>query len=158
MQTNTEPILLEWKAPSAIAHVRSEKWYAISGLACGTMIVYGILTGAWSLSICFAMLAGLFFLIRNEKPLIHTIRLLETGIEFNGRKTTWSDWKHFWVLCGDGYYELHIESSKRLASDLVIQTDNIDPYLLSELLSHYLVQIDTKKEKLLDAIIRFCKL
>ncbi|MSR67841.1 hypothetical protein EXS65_03405 [Candidatus Peribacteria bacterium] len=158
MQTNTEHIFLEWEAPAKITPVRSEKWYIVSGISCGTMIIYGILSGAWSLSICFAMLAGLFFLIRNEKPSTHAIKLLETGIEFDGRKSTWSSWKHFWILCGEGYYELHMESRKYLVPDLVIQLGATDPYQLRDVLGQYVQQIDTKKEKLLDAIIRFCKL
>ena len=158
MQTNTEHIFLEWQAPSKLAPKRSHRWYVLSALACGSMIVYGVLTGAWSLSVCFAMLAGLFFLIRNEKPNMHSIRLLETGIEFDGRKTMWSEWKSFWILRAEGYHELHIEGKKFLLSDIVIQTGDIDAYALRDLLGKYVQQIDTKKEKLLDAIIRFCKL
>ena len=158
MHTNTEPILLEWKAPAKIAHERSEKWYLVMGLGCALMIVYGILSGAWSLSISFAMLAGLFFLIRNEKPHIHTIAVRETGIELDGRFSVWSDWKYFWILRADDYFELHIESKKYLTPDIVIQTGKIDPYALRDLLGQYILQTDTKKEKILDAIIRFCKL
>ncbi len=158
MHTNTEQILLEWKAPAKVAHKRSEKWYVSMSLGSGAMIVYGILTGAWSLSISFAMLAGLFFLIRNEKPHVHTIILRDTGIELDGRKTIWSDWKHFWILRANDYFELHAESKKYLTPDLVIQTGNIDPYIIRDLLCQYIPQIDTKKEKILDAIIRFCKL
>ena len=158
MHTNTEPILLEWKAPAKIAHERSEKWYLVMGIGCALMIVYGILTSAWSLSISFAMLAGLFFLIRNEKPHIHTIAVRDTGIEFDGHFSVWSDWKYFWILRADDYFELHIESKKYLTPDIVIQTGKIDPYALRDLLGQYILQTDTKKEKILDAIIRFCKL
>lgn len=158
MHTNTEPILLEWKAPKKIAHERSETWYIIMAVGCGTMIVYGILTSAWSLSICFGMLAGLFFLIRNEDPQVYSIVLKETGIEYDGRHRIWSDWKQFWILRGEDYHELHIESKRHLVPDLVIQTGDIDPYVIRDALAKYIPQIDTKKEKVLDAIIRFCKL
>ncbi len=158
MHTNTETILLEWQAPAMVAHERSEKWYVVMGLFCLSMIVYGILSGAWSLSISFAMLAGLFVLIRNQAPSIHHVVLRETGIEFDGRVSIWSDWKHFWILRAEGYHELHIESKKYMVPDLVIQTGTIDPYRVRDVLGQYIPQIDTKKEKILDAIIRFCKL
>ena len=130
----------------------------MSGILCLTMIVYGLLTSAWSLSVCFAMIAGLYFLIRNEKPHVHSIRILDIGIEFDSKLSTWSEWKHFWILRGDGYHELHMESNGHLMPDLVIQTAEVDPYQLRDLLAQYVVQIDNQKEKILDAIIRFCKL
>ncbi len=158
MDTNTNPPLLEWTAPAKVVHERSEKWYLVAGLLCAIMIIYGILIGAWSLSICVAMIAGLSFLIRNEGAHVHRIRILDIGIEFDGKPSIWSDWKHFWILRGEGYHELHIESRKPLTPDLVIQTGEIDPYAIRDQLSQYLVQIDHQKEKILDAIIRFCKL
>ena len=158
MQTNTHKILLAWKAPEKVAHTRSERWYVTGSCIAATMIVYGILSGAWSMSISFALLAGLVFLVRNETPSVHEIKLLDIGIEFNGRLHAWSEWKQFWILQGTDYHELHIETKKRLNPDLIIQTGDVDPYQLRDLLSEYIPQTDEQKERILDAIIRFCKL
>ena len=158
MDTNTNPPLLEWKAPAKVGYKRSEKWYLVAGVLCVLMIAYGILTGAWSMSLCIALIAGLSFLVRNESPQIHTIRIHDIGIEFDSKLSVWSDWKHFWILRGDGYHELHIESKKSMEPDLVIQTGTMDPYVVRDQLSQFIVQIDHQKEKILDAIIRFCKL
>ena len=158
MQTHTPDILLSWKAPEKTAHQRSERWYVIGSCITATMIVYGILSGTWSMSISFALLAGLFFLIRNEEPPVHEIALLDIGIRFNGQLHSWSEWKQFWILQGKDYHELHIETKKRLRPDLVIQTGDIDPYQLRDVLSQYIPQTDEQKERILDAIIRFCKL
>ena len=157
MQTNTH-VLLEWQAPAKISHERSARWYLIAGIICAVIIVYGIVSGSWGMSLVCAMLAGLFFLVRNEPQVVHQIRILETGIEFDGKMHIWGDWKHFWILQGDGYHELHIESKRRMTPDLVIQTADIDPYELRDLLAEFLPQIANRKEKILDAIIRFCKL
>ncbi len=157
MQTNTH-VLLEWQAVSKINHERSPQWYLITGILCIVVIVYGIVTGAWGMSLVCALLAGLFFLVRNEAQVIHSIRILETGIEFDGKMFMWSDWKHFWILQGQSYHELHIETNRRFSADIVIQTGELDPYVIRDLLSQFIPQIAHKKEKILDAIIRFCKL
>ena len=157
MYTNTQP-LLEGKAPAKVEHERSERWYVVASCFTATMIVYGLLSGAWTMSLSFAMLAGLMFLIRNEKPRVHDISISDIGIEFDQKLLPWSEWKHFWILRGPDYHELHIEAKKHLTSDLVIQTGDIDPYQLRDVLSTFIPQIDEQKEKILDAIIRFCKL
>ncbi len=158
MDTNTHTILLEWKAPSKMAYERSEKWYTVAGVLCVTLITYGILSGAWSMSVTVAVLAGLFYLVRNDAHRVHSIRLLESGIQYDDTFTAWSAMEHFWILQGDGYHELHIAFRKHILADLVIQTADIDPYRIVEALTPFLPQIDSQKEKILDAIIRFCKL
>jgi hypothetical protein len=157
MNTNTQP-LLSWQAPARINHERSDKWYLISGLVCATFVVYGLLTGAWSMSITFGMIAGLYFYVRNQQHPVHTIRIFEGGIEFDGRYSIWADWQFFWILDGKNYHELHIAPVKGLRTELVILTGEIDPYAVRDVLGHFLPQIAHQRERLLDAIIRFCKL
>ncbi len=158
MNTQTPNILLEWEAPRAIQHERSDRWYAVGTAFIATMVVYGILIGAWSMSITFAMVAGLFFLVRNEEPSVHRIRILESGIEFDGKHRTWGECGEFWILQGKDYHELHIASKRRFMPDIVIHTGKIDPYMIQGTLATYLKQTDIYKENILDAIIRFCKL
>ena len=158
MQTNTQRVLLEWQAPSKLTHERSPRWYVGMSIASATIIAYGILSDAWSLSLTIALLAGLFFLIRNEEHKAHTIRILDIGIQFDEKMHIWSECTHFWILQGTNYHELHIERKRRLSGDIVIQTADIDPYVIRDLLSKYIPQIAHQKEKILDAIIRYCKL
>jgi hypothetical protein len=157
MQTNTNT-LLEWQAPTRSDRVRSDQWYAIGGALCAVMIAYGILSGSWSLSLIFALVPALYYVLRNKSHSKHTIRLKETGIEYDGRLTPWAEWKEFWILEGTDYYELHIAAVRTTRSELVIQTGEIDPYAIRDALGQYIPQIAHQKERLLDAIIRFCKL
>lgn len=157
MHTNTKT-LLEWQAAARPDHERSEKWYVAAGSFCVMMIAYGILSGAWSLSLIFAFVPALYYLLRNQGHMLHTIRMLETGIDYDGKLTAWGEWKEFWILEGPGYYELHIAPMKQMKSDIVMMTSDIDPYLLRDTIGGFLPQIAHRKERLLDAIIRFCKL
>lgn len=156
MNTNTN-LLLEWHAPSRPDHVRSDKWYVVTGCLCAVVIAYGVLTAAWGLSLTFALLPALYYLIRNQGHRKHHIRIFEIGIEWDGRLIPWSDWKHFWILEGPGYHELHIEPMKR-GTELVVQTGDLDPFLVRDVLGVFLPQIGHQRERILDALIRFCKL
>ena len=157
METNTKT-LLEWQATARPDQERSEKWYVAAGSCCALMIAYGILTGAYSLSIIFAFIPGLYYLLRNQSHKQHEIRILETGIDFDGRLSVWGDLKEFWILEGPGYYELHVAPVKQMKGDIVILTGDKDPYLVRDTVALFLPQIAHRKERLLDAIIRFCKL
>ncbi len=157
MNTNTK-ILLEWQAAARPDHERTEKWYVAAGSFCAIMIGYGILSGAWSMSLIFALIPALYYLLRNQGHKQHQIRILATGIEFDGRLTGWGELKEFWILEGPGYYELHIAPVKPMKGDIVVMTGAIDPFVVRDTIGVFLPQIAHRKERLLDAIIRFCKL
>jgi len=157
MQTQNK-IILEWHAPSRPDHTHSEKWYVVAGALCATMIAYGILTAAWSLSLIFAFIPALYYMLRNQGHKLHCVRIRDVGIEFDGRLYGWGELKHFWILEGPGYYELHVAPTRQFKSDLVVMTGDTDPYLVRDTLGVFLPQIAHQKERLLDAIIRFCKL
>lgn len=150
--------LLQWHAPQRQTHARSEKWYLIGGVITSLFIGYGILTGAWSLSIVFGTIAGLYFLLRSERHRDHTLTIYDTGVEFDGALRKWADCREFWILEGAGYHELHIASARKWTQDIVIQTGDTDPYLLRDLLGQYIPQTVENHEKFVDWLIRSCKL
>ena len=158
MQTELRASLLEWQAPSRTTHERSHRWYVGASIVTMGFIVYGILTGAWTFSITIAILAGLFFLIRNEKHPVHSVRISEIGIDFDGVLHGWNEFKDFWMLASPDHCELHIENTRSHKADLIVFTGDMNPLVIRDTLLHFLPQNPNKREKLLDAIIRFCKL
>ncbi len=156
-QTNSQPAILEWQGQTQMDHNRSERWYAIAGITTVAIIVYGLLTGSWSMSLVIAIAAGLYFLVRNEKHALHTIRILETGIEYDGKAEGWGAFKSFWLLHGPTHTQLHISRSG-LKQDIVIFTGNTDINAIFEALHSHLPHDPDKREKMIDAIIRYCKI
>lgn len=157
MDIHTNTLLLEWQAPIRISHERSKRWYMIAGALATCMIVYGLLTGAWTTSLVTALAAGLYYLVRNEKQPILNIRIFDTGIEVNGNLETWKSWKDFWILVGPGYAELHVDR-KGFKPELVVLTGNTDPTVIRDTLNQFLPHSDERREKILDTFIRFCKI
>ncbi len=157
MNTNTN-IHLEWQAQTRPDHVRSTHWYIYGGSLCALMVVYGIFSGSWSTSLVFAFIPALYYLIRNQAHVQHTIRVMDLGIEFDGRLIVWGELKEFWILAGPGYHELHIAQMKVSRPEIVIQTGPVDPFVVRDTLGQFLPQIADRRERILDAIIRFCKI
>ncbi len=157
MPTNTNPIL-EWQAAMKVDYERSTTWYIRAGILCLLMIVYGILTSAWSLAIVFALCPGLYFLVRNQPHPLHTIRIYENGIEWDGQLQSWNEFNEFWILQGKGYYELHVGNPKKFKRDLVVLTGNADPHQIRDVMSAYLPQTTKHRERPIDALTRFLKL
>lgn len=89
---------------------------------------------------------------------MHHIRIREIGLQFDEKLYSWGECKEFWILQGPDYYELHISSKKQMKGDVVVMTGDIDPFLIRDTLAKFLPQVAHQKERLLDAIIRFCKL
>lgn len=148
---------LEWQAPSHENYQRSSQWYLVAGVATLTIIVYGVLTGAWSMSLAVSLAGGLFFLVRNEKHQNKTIAIRSDGIVWEGAFIPWGECTGFWIVQAPTYYELHV-SRRGLRPDVVVQTGSQDPYAVRDLLSQYLPQKENQGEKIFDTISRFCKL
>ena len=129
-----------------------------AGIAVATLITYGMISGNILLSLIAGMIAGLYILIQDSDHAKHTITLHETGIEYDGSFVTWGECTEFWILRSPHYYELHIALRSKFKSDIVIQTGEVDPYVIRDHLIEFLPQTIQQREKILDAIIRFCKL
>lgn len=157
MDVSSAPPLLAWQAPTRIDHDRSARWYTVAGLIAGTLILYGVVTNAWSMSLVVALVAGLYFVVRNQKHQPHSIRLLPLGIEYDGTLEPWDRWQDFWILAGNGFAELHI-NRKGFRSELQILTGEQDPFAVRDTLIQFIPQSGDKRERILDAFIRYCKI
>ena len=157
MQTQTQPVL-HWRAPSKITHARSDQWYTISGVIAGTLIMYGIIIHAWTLSFTVGLLAGLYAITRDEAHPDHEISISEIGVTFDNKLYVWGDLKEFWILKGPTFYELHIQPEGIGAKEIMILTGEVDPFIVRDALGAHITQNGRKRERILDNIIRICKL
>jgi hypothetical protein len=101
---------------------------------------------------------GIYFLVRETPPPVKTIEIYKEGCSYAGEFFPWTECKEFWLLAGPRYTELHIERKGFWKSDVVIQTGNTDPHLLRAVLGELLPERANAQERLLDTIIRICKL
>ncbi len=127
------------------------------GIIAVSLIAYGIMMHDWVLSVIFLLTAGVYFLLRNQHPKIYTVRLFENGIEIDGELSTWDNWQSCWILLGTTHAELHMLPAKS-RKQFVVLIDGPDPFVVRDVISQYVNYDAEKKEKIVDAFIRFSKL
>jgi len=150
-----EPIL-EWEAPSIPHHERSPRWYAVAGITVLVMAAYAIVTGSWTFAVVVLLSAGMYFLLRREKPASKAISILPQGVNLDGRFYAWGDLESFWLIPTPGYTELHIAQKSR--SVLIVQTGAVPTDVVRAALSQFIREDSDRHESLLDIFIRICKL
>jgi len=161
METNTHPTpttLLAWEGLSAPLHDRGRRWYVIGGAVTLLVIIYGLVSGAWSMSLVAAAIAGMYVLRRNAPVVTRRIEIISTGIVLDGDFAPWADYKDFWLVQTPAYSELHLMRTGGFSREIVVQTGSVNPQSIRMTLSEYLQERADQKERLLDMIIRICKL
>lgn len=163
MPTNTQSTaqpeaLLAWNAPILPRHNRSPRWYMILAVIILGVAAYGILTSAWTLSVVAVLIGCMEFLLRGAEPPIKHISLTTNGIFLDGGFTRWEDCSSFWIIRTPQYTRLHIGKRDPKARELHIQIENVDPQEVRWTLSQFLSEDTQQVEKIVDIIIRICKL
>lgn len=151
-----EDPILTWSAVQNHHVKRGTLWYILAGITLVTLIVYSVITAAWTFTILIILLGGLYWKFHNEEPAEKTIRIWKRGFAID---TTWYDWHRFtgyWILQTKDFAELHLEKTK--GGEVKIQTGDESVYEIHEKLSPLLPELEEKREHILDTIIRICKL
>lgn len=157
-QTPTqEQVLATWHAPVHATVERDKRWYIIGGGVTILLAIYAIFTGAWTFAIVVLLCAGMYILTHDHKFGEETATVTSTGVQIDQRFLRWEDMQGFWFLYTQTYTELHIVATRR-QPEMVIQTGTQDVQSLRKALSEHTTELTEKREHLLDAIIRLCKL
>jgi hypothetical protein len=151
-------VLLQWSAPSQYKHDRSSRWYLIAGIVTIAIAAYGILTGAWTLTLVTLLVGGVYYMTRHDEPALKDIRIERDGVDFDGTFTPWAQCKDFWLIKTPQYTELHIMRNQGLNREIRVHVGDIDPTLIRSTVSQFLTMRPNQHEHILDLLIRLCKL
>ena len=150
--------LLEWSAPTHPVHERSPQWYVFASVAIVALIVFGILSGNWTMSLLSALIGGVYYLTHRHPPVIRHIAIEETGFAFGDHYYHWDECVDFWIVRTPRYGELHILKRKGFDKELIVQTGDIDQTVIRATLSRFLPIRPDQAERFVDMFIRICKL
>lgn len=159
--TNTptpEQVLLTWSAPVQHTHERSKRWYVIGGTLVLAGAAYGVLSGAWSVALVAIMIGAMYFILRDHKFPDETITITQSGVRIGQTYMSWNDLQGFWLMPTDDYMELHIVPKDSKKRELLIQTGGMNIQTIRETIGAWIPELTDKRERLLDALIRICKL
>jgi hypothetical protein len=155
--TSTEQVLLTWKAPIHAKFEKSHRWYIVAGILVITAAAYGVISGAWSLTLVSVLCAAVYFLVRDHKLPDATATLTEHGMQLNDKFLSWEDAKGFWLLFTPDYTELHVVPKGR-QHEMIIQTGSTDISELRNAFQPRIPELTDHRENILDAFIRLTKL
>ena len=152
-------VLLNWKAPTIVQHERSKRWYVYSGVFAAACIAYSLFTGAWSFALVIAAIV-LSYVVSHRSQHIPEVQVAITknGVLYDGTFTRWKNISCFWLLSFPGMKELHIQKTKGLLREVTVQIGDIPLPEIRAILSQYIQEHPDQKERILDRIIRLCKL
>ncbi|MCA9371083.1 MAG: hypothetical protein KC680_03940 [Candidatus Peregrinibacteria bacterium] len=150
-----EPILT-WKALQHAHIERGPLWYIMAGIAVVIMIIYSIVTTAWTFTGLIILLSALYIRSQATVPEQKSIRIWKQGFALEDTFYEWRKCKGFWIFRNDNFSELHIDKAN--GGEVKIQTGDINPYHIHEVLSLLLPESENGKEHILDTIIRICKI
>lgn len=151
--------VLTWDAPEFIKHERGFWWFLIAGLAVCGIVVYSIITDAWSTAASFLALSGVFYMYHNHEPRMLKVTISEIGIKVGNREIPYSIIKYFWIVYDPPHVKtLHLATSNRFLSEVVIQLHNQDPAGLRNYLVQQLPEVTGKEENFVHLLTRLLKL
>lgn len=150
--------LFEWSALTHHGYERGSRWYMVAGGVAGLIACISLLTGAWSVAVVTVVIAGLYYFSRKHEAPLHRIRIDSTGFLFDDTFTTWRNCVDFWVVQTPTFSELHILRKEGSPREAILQTADINITVLRSTLSQYLPIRADQRERLLDALLRLCKL
>lgn len=152
----TEEPILEWQAPQHLHHERTRTWYIIAALFIIACLGYSVYTAAWTFTAVLIIMTVLFLHVHQEAPQEKRMRIWQKGYALGDTFVNWNSCVGYWILKGHDYYELHIE--KKNGYETKIQIGESDPYQIHDTISLLIPELPDRKERVLDTIIRICKL
>ena len=153
---DSKPVL-SWDAPSHPTVQRSKRWYVVAAVVVAVIVLYAIITAAWTLAIVSVLAGGMYYLVHGHEPGVSHIEFHDSGVLFNGEFTRWDQFGGYWFVHTPEYVELRLVP-KRGAKRVFIQTGAMDPAQLRMVLGQRIPEFVHKHESMIDIFIRICKL
>ncbi|MEK7562937.1 MAG: hypothetical protein AAB544_00930 [Patescibacteria group bacterium] len=159
MNTNTTTnVLMAWTAPERPHVERGKRWYAAVGLFGMVSVIWSIATGAWTFTVVLILGGAMYFQhLRLHSP-ARRIEIRKEGICINDELTPWEQCAGFWIYKHEPDFVLHIEKSRGWDREFISVIEGYDHRDVATLLSAILPYRATRRENVLDSIIRICKL
>ncbi len=159
METNTQnDVLLSWSAPERLPVDRGAVWYAVmGGLVIGSGI-WSILSAAWTLTIVIILGSAMYYQVIRNRIEIKTISISKLGLQIGEKFSAWDHCTGFWIYRHGEHVVMHVEKDRGWEREIVVVIDGLDYQNVAEVMSNFLPYRSAQREKVIDYIIRVCKL
>jgi len=154
-QETAGPKEMTWTAPEYAEYSKHPMWFLAFGIIAAGLVLYGIVSGSWTVALAFLMFGVLGVIAAARKPKAVEIRLTGIGIEINGLLYPHETIRKFWIL----YHPPHIkavyfETTAYFNGLVRMELAQQDPRPVREFLDRYLEEELDGEEPVVDVIAR----
>lgn len=147
-----------WMAPEYLRFERTRLWYIVLCTSDALLLAYAYFSESWTMLLLFVVLPLVLIAEHRHKPENVEVGISPYGIKFGRLRIPYSDMQAFWILHLPPIDELHLHSSKKVHSDIVIPLSSVDPSILRAYLLTQIPELEGKRLSLLDMMIRIFRL
>ncbi len=117
--------IISWHAPEYMKYHKGFYWYLVASTIFLTIIIYGVLSKDVVLSLVFLVLAGVYFLLSRDHPVIIEHELTTLGVKAKRKFYPYSDIESFYIVYEPPHVTtLNIRIKKSIVNEIVIQLGN----------------------------------
>lgn len=133
-QAETSPgVILEWEALEYDHLPKDRRWFLISGVIAAAIVLYGLFTANYFLSLLTIIAGFLVFLYAVRPPKMIYAAITSRGVQIGRRIFLYEDLNSFWIFYeAGGIKELSIESRKAVVPFLRVPLGDTDPVTVRE--------------------------
>ena len=170
METNTNnqnynpgEEIFSWIAHDYHPHERGTLWYIIFSFIILGISLWSFFSDpkwGWVTSSTILMFAAMYFYVHKDGNQDHKISCFERGILIDGKQyIDWDKFEGFWFIYNETASILNFEYIGNKNQRLTLQMgDNLPEFFQTNLKSLNLIELENKKEAILDLWIRALKL
>lgn len=151
-----EDPIIAWEAMQQAHPERGKAWYVIATAVILALLGYSIMTQAWTFTILIVVLGAWYWKAHSSEPPRKQMRIWKRGFAVNDDYYDWGQCTGYWIFRTKHYSELHIDKAN--GGEIKIQTGELNPYQIQEIMAPFLPEETDRREHVLDTIIRICKL
>ena len=120
--------------------------------------IWSILTAAWTLTVVIILGSAMYYQAIRSRQETHNISIRKDGLQVGERFSPWENCTGFWIYRHGQHVVMHVEKNRGWEQEVAIVIDGLDFQSVAEAMSNFLPYRAERREKLLDYIIRICKL
>ncbi len=120
--------------------------------------IWSILSAAWTLAIVIILGSAMYYQNIRSRLGSNTVSIHKDGLQVGDRLSLWEHCTGFWIYRHGKNVVMHIEKVRGWEREIAVVIDGLDYQNVAEIMSNFLPYRGARREKLLDYIIRICKL
>lgn len=131
-------VIFEWEALEYDHLPKDKRWFVIGGAIAAVIILYGLFTANYFLSLLTIIAGFLVFVYAVRLPKMIYSAITSRGVQIGRRIFLYEDLNSFWIFYeAGGLKELSLESKKAVVPFIHIPLGEADPVQIRELLIRF---------------------